>query len=64
MGVSICRGGDGIRGAPPHLSIHKEAAYNHSGYGSLSVCICIVHGGEEDAGDNPDGALVVSRRGK
>ena len=31
VGVSSCRGGDGLRGVPPHRSIHQVAADNHSG---------------------------------
>ena len=58
------RGGYGIRRAPPHQSIHKEAEDNHSGEGGQTACICIVHLGGEDSGDEPGGALVVSKRGK
>ena len=36
--VSSDRGGDGIRGAPPHRSIHKDTAYNHSGEGGMLSC--------------------------
>ena len=46
------------------MSILKEAAENHNREGVLSACICTVHGGGDNAGDDPDGALVGSRRGK
>ena len=58
------RGGYGSCGAPPHQSIHKEAAEYHIGEGGLLACIFIVNGGGEDAGDKADGVLVGSRRGK
>ena len=64
VGVSIGRGGGGIYRAPPHQSVHKEATDDHRGDGGLPACLCIVHGGVEDAGDEPDGTMVVSRRGK
>ena len=64
VGLSSGRGGDGLRGAPPHNSIHKEAAYNHIGEGGLPAFILNVHGGRENAGDYTDGALVGSRGGK
>ena len=64
VGVSIGRGGDGLRRVPPHRSIHQESTEDHSGEGGLQACICILHGGVEDSGDNPDGALVGPRRSK
>ena len=62
--VSIVRGGDGLRRDPPQRSIHKEVAYDHRGEVGLPACLCILHVGREDTGDDPDGALVGSRRGK
>ena len=62
--MSSSRGGDGLSRAPPHWSIHKKAADNRSGEGGLPVCICTVHGAGDNADDDPDGALLVSRRGK
>ena len=62
LGVPISRRGDGSRGATPHRGVHQEVADNHSGEGGLSPCLCTVHGRGADAGDDPDGALVVSRR--
>ena len=64
VGLSNGRGGNGICGYPPHLIIHQEAADNRSVEGGLSSCLCILHRGGEYAGDNPDGALVGSRRDK
>ena len=64
MVLSIGRGVDGLSRAPPHQSIHKEAAEKHSGEGGLPDCICTVHGGGENARDDLDGVLVGSRRGK
>ena len=52
------------RWTPPHQSIHKEAIGKHSGEGVLPACICNVHRGGENAGDEPDGAMVGSRHGK
>ena len=57
VGLSRGTGGDGLCGAPPHKSINKEAADNHIREGGLITCICIVHGGGEDYGDELDGAL-------
>ena len=51
----------GLSGAPPYRSIYK---LNHSGEGGLLATICNVHGGVENYGDDPDGALVGSRLGK
>ena len=62
VGVSSGRGGDGLRGTPPHQSIHKETTDYHSGEGGLTSCICTVNGGGEYYGENTDGALVGSRR--
>ena len=62
--ISSGRGGDGICNTQPHESIHKETADDHSGAGGLLDCLCIVPGGIEDAGDELDGTLVRSRRGK
>ena len=45
VGVSSNRGGDGLRRAPPHWSIHKEATDNHIREGGLPACICIFHRG-------------------
>ena len=39
-------------------------ADNHSGEVGLPACICTVYRGRENAEDDPDGALVGSRRGK
>ena len=64
VGVSSSRGGNGLRGAPPHRSINQEMADKHSGQGGLSAHLYTVHVGVEDARDDPDGALVGSRRGK
>ena len=64
MLVCISRGGDVIRGDPPHQSIHKEAADNHSGECGLPDCIVSVHGGGDNSRDETDGALVGSRCGK
>ena len=64
MVVSIGRRGYGLRWAPPHHSIHKEAANNQSGEGGLLACIFTVHGGVDNAGDDPDGVLVGSIHGK
>ena len=64
MGVYSGRGEDVLCRAPPHWSIHKEDADDYIGEGGLSACICIVNGGGEDAGDDLDGELVGSRRGK
>ena len=64
VGVSRSRGGNELRGATPHWSINKEDADNHIGEGDLPACICVLHGGGENDGDDPDGALVRSRRGK
>ena len=64
MVVSIGRGVDGLSRAPPHQSIHKEAAEKHSGEGGLLACVCILHGGRENVGDEPDGTLVGSRCNK
>ena len=58
VGVPRSRGGDGILWDPPHRSIHQEAADDHSGEGGLPACKCTVHRGGEDAGDEPDGALM------
>ena len=62
--VSSSRGGNGLCRAPPNRNIHKEVANYHSREGGLPACLCIVHGGGEDSGDDPDGALVVSRGSK
>ena len=40
------------------MSVHQEAAHDHSGEGDLTPHICTVQGVEEDSGDDPDGALV------
>ena len=64
VGLSSGIEGDGLRGDPPHQSIHKEAEDKNIGEGGLMSCICIVYGGRENSGDNPDGALVRSRRSK
>ena len=56
--MSSGRGGDVIHGYPPNRSINQEAEDNHGGEGGLPACICIVHGGGEDSGDELDGALV------
>ena len=64
VGVSSSRGGNGLCRAPPNRNIHKEVANYHSREGGLPACLCIVHGGGEDSGDDPDGALVVSRGSK
>ena len=64
VGVSSGRGGDGIRGDPPHRSIRKEAAGNHIGEVGMPEGICTVHIGGENAWNEPDGALLGSRRGK
>ena len=64
VGVSNGRGGDGISEDPPHRSIHKEAGDNHSREFGLPACLCIMHGGGENYGDNIDDTLVGSRRGK
>ena len=58
MRVSSGRGGDGLRRAPPHLSIHKEAAGNHIREGGLPACIYTVQRGGDNGGDEPDGVLV------
>ena len=58
VGLSSGRGGDGLSGDPPHQSIHKEAADNHSGEGGLPPHICTVHGGIADAEDELFGAMV------
>ena len=63
VGVPSGKVGDGLCGAPPNHSIHKEAADDHSVEGGLPSYIFIVHGGREDAGDDLDGAMVGSRRG-
>ena len=52
VGVPSIRGGDGLRGAQPHWSIHQEAVDEHIGYGGLPAGLCTVHGGGEDASDN------------
>ena len=64
MVVSSGRGGDGLCWDPPHWCIHKEAVHKHSVEGGLQSCVCIVHGGGDDSGDETDGALVGSRRGE
>ena len=62
--VSSSRGGNGLHGAPPHRSIHKEAAENHIGEVGLSACLCTVHGRRDNVGDKLDDDLVGSRHGK
>ena len=62
--VSIVRGGNGLCGDPPHWGIHQNTADDHIGEGVLLARLCTVHGGGEDSGHDPDGALVGSRRGK
>ena len=64
VGVSRGRGGNGIRGDPPHRSIHQEVADDHIVEGGISACIFIVHGVGEDSRDDPDGVMVGSRRVK
>ena len=64
VGVPSGRGGDGCRRAPSHKSVHKEAAENDRRESGLLPRLCTVHGGGADAGDEPDRALVGSRRGK
>ena len=64
VGVSSGRGGDGLCRDPPHHGIHQETTDDHSREGGLPARICTVHGGGEEAGDDPDGALVGSRRSK
>ena len=64
MVVSRGIGGNGLCGAPPHQSIHKETVDNNSGKGDLMACIFTVHDGGENVRQKPYGALVGSRRGK
>ena len=64
VGVPISRRGDGSLGVPTHHSVYQEAADNHIGEGGLPPRLCTVHRGGTDAGDEADGALVGSRRGK
>ena len=45
-------------------SIYKDSADKHRGGDGLLACICIVHGGRDNSGNELDGALLVSRRGK
>ena len=62
--ISISRGGDGLCRDPPHQSIHKESADNHSVEGGLPACLFIVHGGGEDVGDDDNDVMVGSRHSK
>ena len=39
VGVSSGRGGDGIRGVPPHWSIHQEVVDDHNIEGGLTDCL-------------------------
>ena len=64
VGAPIDSGGDGNRWASPHWIVHQEAKEDHSGEGVLPPHLCTVHGGGADAGDEPVGAMVGSRRGK
>ena len=64
MGVPSGILGDGRRWDPLNRSVHQEATYEYRREGGISTRICTVHGGGADAGDEPDGALVGSRRGK
>ena len=57
MVVSSGRGGDGLRGDLPHQSIHKETEDNHRVEGGLPACVCTVHRGRENAGEDSDGAI-------
>ena len=58
------RGGDGLCRDPTNWSIYQKSAYNYSGDVGLPACLRTVHGGGEDSGYEPDGAMVGSRRGK
>ena len=62
--VTPSGGGNVSCGAPPHQGVNQKASDNHRGEGGLPPRLCTVHGGGADAGDEPDGALVGSRRGK
>ena len=64
VGVSIGRVGDGLRGDPPHWIIHQETVENLREEGGRPDRICTIHGGGEDAGDYPNGALVGSIQSK
>ena len=64
MGVSRGIEGNVRRGDPPHRSVHQEEADDYSIEVGLLPCLCTANGYGEDAGDEPDGALVGSRRGQ
>ena len=51
-------------GIHPYWSVHQEVADNHSREGGLPPLLFNMNGGGLDAGENPDVALVGSRRGK
>ena len=62
--VTRGRGGDGRCKDTTHWGVHQEAAYYHSGECGLPPRLYTVHRGGEDAGYEPGGVLVESRRGK
>ena len=64
MVVPRGRGGDGRRGATPHQCVYQEAIDDNNREDVLPPRLCTVHVGGADSGDEPDGALVGSRRGK
>ena len=64
VGVPSSRGGNVCHGDPPHRGVHQEAADDHIEEVVLSPRLCTVHGRGKFHGDEPDFALVVSRRGK
>ena len=64
VGVPIGSRGDGSRGDPPHRGVHQEASAVHRGEGGMPPRLCTVYGGGADSGDEPVGAMVVSRHGK
>ena len=75
MGMTAKRGAGGERyysaveeemdyaGIQP-IGVYQKSAYNYSGDVGLPACLRTVHGGGEDSGYEPDGAMVGSRRGK
>ena len=62
--VTLGRGGNGSRRAPPHKGIHKETAGNYIKKGVLLPNLWDLYVGGADAGDDLDGAMVGLGRGK
>ena len=59
--VPIGIGGDESCRDPIHWGVHQEEEGNHNLEGGLPLCLCTVHGGGADAGDEPSGAMVGLR---